>query len=338
MNLTLAGLNYKYAPVSLRERVYFSKKDIFLALQGLFEKGIVRGAVILSTCQRTEIYAEADDASSLRSFLLDFKNTGEFPLDYFYIKQNNEAILHLFTVAAGLDSLIIGENEILHQVKEAYFLAKRFEATTPFLNRVFERALFAGKQARQNTTFFQKDPSLAKTAVGIAKTLSGDMSAKNIFIIGAGSVAAGIANYCAKEGGAFTIVSTRTFQKARSLALRFGQEAVSLLEFYKRLDEADIVFSATASPHLILKKEAFEQNRRSIKPLLLFDLALPRDIDSAIAGFNNVRLFNVDDLAVEPHANAPDIKQALQHVREKTQRFLCKLERSRSASGQACLR
>lgn len=338
MNLTLAGINYKYAPVSLRERVYFSKKDIFLALEGLFEKGVVRGAVILSTCQRTEIYADADDASLLRSFLLDFKNTGELPADYFYIKQDEEAVLHLFTVTAGLDSLIIGENEILHQVKEAYFLAKRFEATTPFLNRVFERALFVGKQARQNTNFFQKDPSLAKTAVGMAKTLSGDMIAKNIFIIGAGSVAAGIASHCAKEGAAFTIVSTRTLQRAKSLALRFGQEAVPLRGFCKRLDEADIVFSATASPHLILKKDDFEQKRRLIKPLLLFDLALPRDIDPRIGRFNNVRLFNVDDLAVEPHGNIPDIKQVLQHVREKTRRFLWKLEKSRSASGQACLR
>jgi glutamyl-tRNA reductase len=338
MNLTLAGINYKYAPVSLRERVYFSKKDIFLALQGLFEKGIVQGAVILSTCQRTEIYAEADDVSLLRSFLLDFKNTGELPGDYFYVKQNDVAVLHLFTVAAGLDSLIMGENEILHQVKEAYFLAKRFEATTPFLNRVFERALFAGKQARQNTTFFQKDPSLAKTAVGMAKTLLGDIIAKNIFIIGAGTVAAGIASHCAKAGAAFTIVSTRTLQRAKSLALRFGQEAVSILEFCKRLDEADIVFSATASPHLILKKEAFEQKRRSIKPLLLFDLAMPRDIDSAIAEFDNVRLFNVDDLAPGLHADTADIKQALQAIREKTQRFLWKLERSRSVSGQACLR
>ncbi|OIO35532.1 MAG: glutamyl-tRNA reductase [Candidatus Omnitrophica bacterium CG1_02_44_16] len=337
MNLTLVGINYKYAHVSLREIFYFSKKDIFLALQVLFEKGAAKGAVILSTCQRTEIYAQAEDITLLRSFLLAFKNTSELPADYFYIKKNEDAVTHLFTVSAGLDSLIIGEREILHQVKEAYFLAKRFEATTPFLNKIFERALFVGKQARKNTAFFQKDPSLAKAAVSMAKVLSGDIAAKNIFIIGAGTVAVDISGHCAKIGAAFTIVSSRTLQKAKSLALRFGQKAISIREFYERLDEADIVFSATASPHLILQREAFEQKRRSIKPLLLFDLALPRDIDPSISGVNNVRLFNVDDLAAQPHADL-GMGKALQAVREKAQRFLCKLERSRSASGQACLR
>jgi len=326
MNLTLVGINYKRAPVSLREQVYFSKKDVFLALEVLFEKGVAQGAVILSTCQRIEIYAEGDDASLLRSFLLDFKNTGDLSPDHFYIKQNDEAVLHLFTVAAGLDSLIVGENEVLHQVKEAYFLAKRFEATTPFLNKVFERALFVGKQARQNAVFFQKDRSLAKTAVELAEALSADMSAKNIFIIGSGTVAADIAQHCAKIGATFTIVSTRTLQKA-----------ISFPEFYERLDEADIVFSATASPHLILTKDVFEQKRRSSKPILLIDLALPRDIDSRIGRSNNVRLFNVDDLIAQPRADL-GMEQALQAVREKTQRFLWKLERSGSASGQACLR
>ncbi|MBI5873659.1 MAG: glutamyl-tRNA reductase [Candidatus Omnitrophica bacterium] len=330
MNFVVVGTNYKYAPLPLRERFSFSKNDCLLALQKMFEADIVRGAVILSTCQRVEVYAEADYNLQVRDFLFDFKKAGDGLRDHFYIKRDVEAILHLFGVAAGLDSQSIGENEILRQVKEAYFLAKRFEATTPFLNKVFERALFTGKLVRQNTHLSGRDPSIASTAVELAQRLSKGLAKKNIFVIGAGVVANSVAVHCASRGARCIIVAGRTFNRAQELAVCVGGETIVFDEFYHRLDEADILFSATASPHLILQKEVFQANRHSSRPMLLFDLACPRDIDPRIAGLGNARLFNVDDLVIGSDFKNSDIQEALSIVGEKAGRFIWKL---RSVSG-----
>ncbi len=323
MSFVLAGTNYKYAPLALREKIAFSKKGIYPALEGLFDKETVSGAVILSTCQRTEVYAEAEDGSQLRDFVCELKGVEDLST-VFYVKHDAEAVLHLFTVAAGLDSQIIGESEILGQVKDAYFLAKRFEATTPFLNKVFERSLFVGRSVRQNALFSQINSSVASLGVDQAELTAGGLRFKKVFVVGAGTVARDIAFRCVLKGASCSIVATRNFAKAQEVACAIGAEVVSFDEFYKRLDEADILFSATASPHLLLKKELFHKYRHTRKPVLFFALPLPRDIDPKIGQLDNVRLLNLDDLMPNRQSDDAAVREASRFVLEKAQRFLWK--------------
>ena len=325
MSFILVGTSYKYAALGIREKLFFSKKDILVALRRLIENGIVKGAVILSTCLRTEIYAEAEETAFLKDFLARFKGESSDCFEgCFYTRVNEEAITHLFTVAAGLDSQLIGENEIFHQVKEAFFLAKRFEATTSLLNRIFERAFFMGKVVRQESLIYKTDPSLAKAAVTRAEQLTGDLVSSNIFIVGAGILAEAIAHSCAEKGARCIMVANRTFIKAERLAKRINGEAIRFEEFYEHLDDIDILFSATASPHLVLKKDLFEQRKRLDKRMIIFDLALPRDVDPAIGTSKNVRLFNLDDMG-RKFPQSLNIEYAEQLIREKSERFSWKL-------------
>ena len=325
MSFILVGTSYKYAALGIREKLSFSKKDILVALRRLIENGIVKGAVILSTCLRTEIYAQAEETAFLKDFLLRFKGEA---LDRFkgcfYTRVNEEAVTHLFTVAAGLDSQLIGEYEILHQIKDAFFLAKRFEATTPLLNRLFERALFVGRAIRQESPIYKTDPSLAKAVVARAEQLKGNLVFANIFIVGAGAIAEAIAHSCAEKGARCIMVANRTFIKAQELAKRIKGEVVRFEEFYERLDDIDILFSATASPHLILKKDMFEQKKHLDKEMIIFDLALPRDIDPAIGISKNVRLFNLDDIG-RNFSRSLNVEYAEQLIREKSERFSWRL-------------
>jgi len=226
MSLILIGTDDRHAPLPVREKLSFSRQEILSALALLIEKGIVQGAVILSTCQRVEIYAQTAQGAYSENLFLRFKNLSSEKKDIFYIKQNEEAVLHLFTIAAGLDSRILGEGEILHQVKEAYGVAKNFEATTPFLNKLFERALFAGKLVRQETGLSKPDSSIAVAAVRLAESVAGELAAKNIFVIGAGVVAQGVVRHCAEKGAKSIVVANRTFLKAQELAKKFHAEAI----------------------------------------------------------------------------------------------------------------
>lgn len=333
MDFIIIGINYKNVPLSLRENAAFSRKDMFFALQYLLEKDIAQGAVILSTCQRAEIYAQAKEALPLKEFFRAFKKIGGISKNSLYVKQGDAAVHHLFAVAAGLDSRIIGENEILCQVREAYRAARAFEATTPFLNKVFERALFAGRYVRQNTRLSKGNPSVAGSSVELAEHLEGGLAKKNVFVIGSGIVAKDVAIRCAQKEARCTIVAGRSFSRALTLAQDIGGRAVNFEEFYRRLDEADILFSATASHHIILEKQIFCEYRRALKPLLIVDLAVPRDVDETIGRLANIRLLNVDDFMDEPRLRNPEIEKAYRLAAQKARRFIWKLN---VVSSQAC--
>jgi len=340
MNLILVGTNHRYSDIRTRERLSFSKDDTVLALSAMIEEGIAEGAVILSTCQRVEIYAQGGDAETIRKFFLNYKESDPSYARHLYIKEGAEAVRHIFRVAGGLDSQIIGEAQILDQVRQAYIAGKGSGATTPLLNRLFERAIFAGRLVRNSTGIFKRAPSIASAAVRRAQDLT-SLSGKNIFIIGSGAIAKSIAEEVAQKEASCIVVANRTFDKAEELARKIKGRAVKFEGFHTLLNQADIIFSATASRHIILKKDTFEKNRAINKKLMIFDLAFPRDIDPAITEIKDVTLFNLDDFKEENIYKTVEIARASELVTEKAERFLEKGEKiwiSGSAQGQAALR
>ena len=254
MRLVLAGINHRQAPLELRERFSLSASDSDLLALALREKGMVAGAVILSTCQRVELYAEAQDAEAIKRFFLNFKGLNVNLGRYLYVKYNGEALTHLFNVSSGLDSQIIGEYEILQQVRDAYLKARGGEVTTPLLNKLFERALFVGKLVRQQTGISKTGPSIAQSAVYSAEALCGCLAQKKVYIIGAGAIAGKVAQLCAQRGAACIIVANRTFQKAQKLSCAINGRAVKFEEFYLLLKDADILFSAVKIPSIFTNK------------------------------------------------------------------------------------
>jgi glutamyl-tRNA reductase len=340
MNLILVGTNHRYSDIRTREGLSFSKNDISLALSSLIAEGIAKGAVILSTCQRVEIYAEGTAAGNIKRFFLRFKEVSLSRAGYLYTKEGAVAAKHLFSVAAGLDSEIPGEVEILNQVREAYLGSKSHGTTTPFLGRLFERAIFTGKLIRKVTGLLISSPSVAASAVERAEKISG-LKKKRIFIIGSGVIAGKVAALASGKGAECAIVAGRTFEKAETLARRIRGKPVRFDEFRSSLNDADIIFSATASRHLILRKEEFEKRRTLKNKLVIFDLAFPRDIDTAIGALGGVELFNLDDFREEALVKNARINNANRLVEEKFARFLEKenrIWRSKSAQGQALLR
>lgn len=321
MNLILLGINYNQARLSTREKFLFSKEEGELFIRGLINDGIVEGAIALSTCLRLEVYAQCPDAALLGERLLSFKKAGRELREYFYIKRDKEAVLHLFKVAAGLDSQVIGENEILRQIKQAYFASGSFGATTPMLNRFFQRALFTGKAVRSVTGIANIDPGIALSAVELVENLLGSVKNKRVGIIGAGIVAQKLARYCANRRARCVLVANRTFLKAKEIAEDVQGEAVSFDEFYGLVGGIDILFSATASRHFILNREIFASKCASVKKLVIIDLAFPRDIDPEIGRRDGVRLFDLDSFQQVNYARARQILSAERIAQEKALNF-----------------
>lgn len=340
MNLILIGTNHRHTDIKTRETLSFSQNDIMLALSSIVEEGIAGGVVILSTCQRIEIYAHNSNAALLKRFFIRFKELPDPYAEYFYIKEGQEVVHHLFKVASGLDSQVIGEVEILGQVRNAYLTAKGAKTTTPLLNRLFEYAIFASRSIRRLAVISEREPSIASIAVEECEKLAG-LRNRTVFIVGSGVIAAKIAAAVVHKGVKCVVVANRTFEKAKELAAQVNGKAVRFEEFHRLLNDADIIFSTTASRHLILKKEVFLQNRTVKKKLVIFDLAFPRDIDPAIGGIENVSLLDLDNFKEENLFKSREILRANKLVLEKTKKFLEKEEerwKSGLAHDQALLR
>lgn len=323
MNLILIGTNHKYSDIGVREKLFVRPENIVFMLRNLLNDGVAKAAIILSTCNRTEIYAYEADVLKLKDFFY-LHLSRDWRTKYIYIKEGNEVIDHLFNVAAGLDSQVLGEGEILRQIRDAYLKAKALEVTNAIFNKLFERALFVGKLVRSHTRICYKNPSIAQAAVDCAHKIIKDFFGKNIFILGSGVVAQNLAKNCLRLNANCIIVANRTWQQAQFLAQEVFGRAIQFSEFYKVLSKVDILFSATASPHLILKKAVFQKWRKNDKPLLIFDLAMPRDIDPDIAKFKNVTLFNLDNFNNKNYLIDEEILSARFITEEKAQSFINK--------------
>ncbi|MFT4255814.1 MAG: glutamyl-tRNA reductase [Pseudoxanthomonas sp.] len=295
MTLWALGLNHQTAPVNLRERLAFDADALPAALDSLRALPQVEEAALLSTCNRTELYAVSDDADALTGWLA----THADGLDaYLYQHRDEEAVRHLFRVATGLDSMVLGEPQILGQVKEAWALAREHGALGNRLDRLFQQSFAVAKRARTDTRVGANPVSVASAAVRLAQDSFARLSDSTVLLVGAGDTIELAARHLSEGKAKRLLVANRTLAHAQELAERHGGYALPLSALDRHLAEADLVFSATASrePVIVHGQVAAALAQRKHKPMLLFDLAVPRDIDAAVADLRDAFLYTVDDL------------------------------------------
>ncbi|HVR81533.1 MAG TPA: glutamyl-tRNA reductase [Luteimonas sp.] len=298
-NLIVIGLNHQTAPVSLRERVAFADHMLPAALAALRALPSVREVALLSTCNRTELYAVADDQGrELGHWLASHPADGGDLHAYLYRHQDADAVRHLFRVATGLDSLVLGEPQILGQVKQAWSAARGAGTLGGQLDRLFQHAFVTAKRARTDTRIGANPVSVASAAVRLAQESFARLADSAVLLIGAGETIELVARHLAQAQVKRLLIANRTFAHAQELAHRHGGIALPLGELERHLSEVDIVFSATASREPVVQRAqvAAALSRRKHRPMLLLDLAVPRDIAADVATLKDVFLYTVDDL------------------------------------------
>jgi glutamyl-tRNA reductase len=325
------GLSYQTAPIGLRERLALSGLRLADALERL--ASYVPEGVILSTCNRTEVYAAVGHQSSgLRNvsrFLADIGEVEEVDLAAHLVGHWQElAVRHLFRVAAGLDSMILGEGQILAQVRQAYDAAGQRRPLGPLLSRLFDRSLLVGKRARAETAIARSAVSVSQAAVELATSKLGRLPGSTILVIGTGKMGELTATALHSRGAERVILMNRTLTRAHSLAGRLEVEAWSIDRLPQALVEADIVISSTGSPDHVITREILRplQEAREGRPLVMVDIAVPRDIEPEVADLRGVHLFNVDDLQDTRAANLEQRqREAVQVeaiIEEELQKFI----------------
>ena len=301
--LFFLGASHHTAPIAVRERLALDETRAAALAARLQQTPGVGEFALLSTCNRVELYGVGSSTAVLATLRTTFaETTGCAPAELegvLELRQNHDVVSHLFSVAAGLDSQIVGETEILGQVKAAYESALARHWTGPVLNRVFQKAFQAAKHVRTHTAIGAGQISVASVAVDLAGKIFGDLSPVNILVVGAGDIGLKTVQAFQSRGARSITVASRTLSKAEETAAAAGGWAASMAELPEVLAAADIVASSTAAPGLVLTQElvAAAMKRRAARPLFLIDLALPRDIDPEAAKLANVYLYNLDDLA-----------------------------------------
>lgn len=290
--ISVIGLSHHTASVYIREKVKFSGKSLQTALNTL-STGCPE-VVLLSTCNRTEIYTAGEGILQAETFLRQFV-TPDVPL---YTLSDQDAASHLFKVASGLNSQVLGESEILSQVKNAYEKAKESGATGPYLNSLFQRAVACGKRVRTETAISRGAGSVGSAAVALAKSIFSDLSGKSVLIVGAGKIGEICLTHLKKQGAAMVFVANRTYENAVNLAGRLDACAAHFDRIHELLLKVDIVISSTSAPHIIFTKEMVgdAMRGRKNKPLFLIDIAVPRDVAENVSECENVFAYNIDDL------------------------------------------
>jgi glutamyl-tRNA reductase len=321
MPLLAIGLNHTTAPVSIRERVTFGPDIVVGALRALTELDGVHEAVILSTCNRTELYCHADDDAEelTREWLAGFHGLAiEDVAPYLYCHEDRRVVDHLLSVACGLDSLVLGEPQILGQVKSAFQTACDAGRTGKLLTRLFQHAFATAKQVRTDTAIGDSPVSVAFAAVSLARQIFADLSEQTALLIGAGETVELAARHLAQNGIGRVIVANRTIARAQELAEQFDAYAISLTEIPTHLADADIVIASTASPVPILGKGTVESalKRRRHRPMFMVDIAVPRDIEAEVGNLEDVYLYTVDDLEEVIQGNLRSRQEAAEQARE----------------------
>lgn len=294
------GTNYRRAPVDWREQISFTREEISAALLALHTD--LGQVAILATCNRLEIYAVVENVRNARQRLIRFlaETRGIAPVDiesFFYEHSDEAAVRHLFTVAAGLDSMLVGEAQILGQVRDAMQIAQDDKTLGNTLTRLFQAALTLGKAARTQTTIGQGALSLGYAAVELAREIFGAQTPRSVLVIGAGEVAEQVARCLAANHLGAILVANRTHERARALAEKFAGRAIHFGSIADTLNEVDIVIASSAAPHWVVHHaDVARAMRARRRPLFLIDIAVPRDIDPRVAEIAGVRLFNIDDL------------------------------------------
>ena len=303
MAIYVIGLSHHTAPVAIREKLAFGESAIPEVLTRLRQSGLADEAVIVSTCNRMEIYVATEQGpsetlSGLRRFLAEERNYSDSLESELYAWGDPRSVEHLFKVACGLDSMVLGETEILGQLKKAYDLALTHKHTGGRLNKAFQRAFNVAKQVRTETNIQRGSISVASVSVELAEKIVSDLSQRHVMIIGAGDTSEKVARALLSRGAQSVMVSNRSYDRAEALARELGGRAVHFDQWAVEFRNVDIVISSTAAPHYVLDRAKLEplMKLRSNRPLLLVDIAVPRDIDPAVNFLDDVYLYNVDDL------------------------------------------
>jgi glutamyl-tRNA reductase len=321
MHIVVVGLNYKTAPVEIRERLTFNETELVDAMQKLNHKKSILENVILSTCNRTEIYAVVDQLHTGRYYIKEFISDwfgieqAEFS-PFLFIYEDEAAVNHLFQVTCGLNSMILGETQILGQVRSSFMLAQEKETTGSVFNHLFKQAITVAKRAHSETEIGANAVSVSYAAVELAKKIFGSLANKHVLIFGAGKMGELAVQNLHGNGVKKVTVINRTHEKAKDLASRFNGEARTIKELQCALVDADILISSTGAKDFVITKEMMEkvEKLRRGKPLFMVDIAVPRDLDPAIAELENVFLYDIDDLEGIVESNLQERKKAAEKI------------------------
>jgi glutamyl-tRNA reductase len=332
MHLLLLGVSHRTAPVDLRERLDFASRDLGAAAEALGARPATAEGVVLSTCNRAELYVAAEDVDHARTDLITFLSEyHHLPkavfVPHLFERQGAEAVHHLFRVASGLDSLVVGEPQVLGQVKEAYAAASERRSAGPFLNKLFTASFAVGKRVRTETALGEGAVSVSFAAVQLARKIFGKLKGRHVLVVGAGEMGKLTAQHLRGQGVGDIVITSRTLAHAEALAREVNGTAAPWSELMTALGHADIVITATGSQQPILSRAHIESvmGRGRRDPLFITDIAIPRDVDPAAAELEQVFLYNVDDLQAVVQENlsrrTAEIQRAEAIVAEEVARF-----------------
>jgi len=321
MHIIVVGLNYRTAPVEIRERLAFSETDLPLAMTTLKNKKSILENMIVSTCNRTEVYAVVDQLHTGRYYIKQFLaewfnlNQEEF-VSHLNIQENESAVDHLFNVTCGLNSMVLGETQILGQIRNSFLMAQDNGTTGTIFNHLVKQAITVAKRGHSETDIGANAVSVSYAAVELAKKVFGDLKEKHVLVIGAGKMGELAIKNLYSNGATKVTVVNRTFEKAQSLAEQFSGKAKMLNELQCAMIEADIVISSTGATGYVIDKKMvanMEKIRRG-RPLFLMDIAVPRDIDPAVSELESAFLYDIDDLEGIVEANMVERKKAAEKI------------------------
>lgn len=321
MHTLVVGLNYKTAPVEIREKLSFIESDLPNAMEALQKQKSVLENVIISTCNRTEIYAVVDQLHTgryyIKQFLANWFNISmEQFEDHLFIREEDESLNHLFRVTAGIDSMVLGETQILGQVKKSFLQGQEIGTTGTVYNQLFKQAVTFAKRAHSETAIGENAVSVSYAAVELAKKIFGSLKDKHVAILGAGKMGElAIQNLYGNGVGKVTVIN-RTFEKAQNLASKFDGDAKAMNELQCTLLEADILISSTGATDYVIDQDLMKDVAKFRKgdPLFMVDIAVPRDLDPRIGDVPNVFLYDIDDLQGIVQANLAERERAANEI------------------------
>ena len=328
MRLQLLGVNHKTAPVEVRERLAIPEWKLEEVTRKLRAHPAVRECVVFSTCNRVELAVCSDNGADLHAFLREYLLADDSQFrPYLYEYWEDDVVRHVFRVAASLDSMIVGEPQVLGQVKHSYAIAKAVDSINANLEALLSRAFAVAKRVRTETAIGNSAVSVASVAVELAKKIFGNLQGRSVYLVGAGKMSELAARHLHSHGAGAILVTNRTHERAQQMAEKIGGSAIRFDRLYETADRADIVITSTGAPHAIFRREHGEvfMHRRKNRPMFFIDIAVPRDVDPEMGEVDGVFTYNIDDLQQIVESNVSDRGREAQRaealIEEEVERF-----------------
>jgi glutamyl-tRNA reductase len=333
MGIIVVGLSHKTAPIEVREKLNFPEATVPEALRKLVDYEGIREGLILSTCNRVEIYASVQDSAigieRIKQFISDYHGLSREALDQsLYVYPDAQGVRHTFRVASSLDSMVLGEAQILGQLKDAFDIALKAKTTSTILNKVIKKAISVAKRVRTETRLAEGAVSISTAAVELAKKIFGELTGKNVMLLGAGEMAELAAQHLLGNGVKNIMVANRTFERAEELAKEFKGDAIRFEHFPDALVMADILICATGAPQYVVNRDMVSRvlKERRNKPIFMIDISNPRNIDPEVDKVDNVYLYDIDDLQSKVDVNtggrAKEAEKAEELITQEVETYL----------------